>query len=244
MYGKYPLLILLALIASCTHPLEIVGNGDIMSASGDHDCLLEQQPCEAVAVNKYVETYMPLARNGYRFVGWENCLVQEGEYCVWNVNTKTVHKNWGQTMPPLIAKFAPQCAGAPAASFTAIQNVIFNGKGCSNNGCHGGGQPANGMSLSNGNSYNAIVNVAARAGGGLKRVLPGDASSSFLYRKVAARTSPGSFSIAGSPMPLTGSALSTNQLAALALWIDAGAPESGRADELNEVERLLGLCNP
>ncbi len=244
MSRTYLILSLLALITSCTHPIEIAGNGDVMSASGDHDCLLEEMPCKAVAVNEYIETYMPVARNGYRFVGWENCPDQQGEDCVLNVDADTVQKNWGKTMPPLIAKFAPVCAAAPADSFAAIQNVIFNGKGCSNNGCHGGSRPANGMSLSNGNAYAAIVNVTARAGGGLKRVLPGDANNSFLYRKVSAKTNPGSFSVAGSPMPLAGSALSTNQLAALAFWIDAGAPELGRADEMNEVERLLGLCNP
>ncbi len=244
MLRKYPLLILLASVTSCTHPIDIVGGGDVMSASGEHDCLLEELPCKAVAVDEYIETYMPMARNGYRFVGWDNCPDQQGEYCVLNVDADTVHQNWGKTMPPLIAKFAPECADAPADSFSAIQTVIFSGKGCSNSGCHGGGQPANGMNLSTGNAYDNIINVTARAGGGLKRVLPGDADNSFLYRKVAAKTNPGSFSIAGSPMPLTGSALSTNQLAALALWINAGAPEFGRADELNEVERLLALCNP
>ncbi|MEE4143280.1 MAG: hypothetical protein V2I26_00640 [Halieaceae bacterium] len=163
---------------------------------------------------------------------------------MFDVKAGVVFDNWGKVMPPLVAKFAPLCEAAPTASFAAIQNVIFDGKGCSNGGCHQGSGAANGMNLSSGNAYAAIVNVAARAGGGLKRVLPGDANNSFLYRKVAARTNPGSFTVAGSPMPLTGSALSVNQLAALALWIDAGAPEFGRADELNEVERLLGLCDP
>lgn len=53
----------------------------------------------------------------------------------------------------------------------------------------------------------------------------------------------GSFQISGNPMPLAVTALSADQLAALALWIDAGAPQFGRAGELNEIERLLGLCN-
>ena len=244
MKPNYLPMLLLACLVGCTHPIEIAGEGDIRSSSGQHDCLLEEQPCEAVAVGAYNEGYRPEPRSGFQFVGWQNCLSQQGESCVFNVPADAVFKNWGKTMPPLVAKFAPLCEAAPAASFAAIQTVIFNGKGCSNNGCHGGSQPANGMNLTTGKAYAAIVNANARAGGGLKRVLPTDAENSFLYQKVAARTNPGSFRIAGSPMPLTGTALSANQQAALALWIDAGAPEFGRADELNEVERLLGLCNP
>jgi hypothetical protein len=230
-------------VAGCTHPIDIVGEGDILSSSGDNDCLLEARPCSAVAVAEYIETYHPEPRAGYQFVGWDNCLTRQGPDCVFQVDTATVQNNWFKTMPPLVAKFAPICAGAPADSFAAIQNVIFNGKGCSSGGCHSGNLPPNGLNLTNGSSYSAIVNVNAQIGGGLKRVLPGDANNSYLYRKVAAKTQPGSFTIFGSPMPLSGSALSTNQLAALAVWINAGAPASGRANELNEVERLLGLCN-
>lgn len=244
MKPPYLPILILASLVGCTHPIDIVGEGDIRSTSGKNDCLLEELPCEAVAVGEYVEAYRPEPRSGYQFVGLNNCLAQQGESCIFDVDAGTVLNNWGKVMPPLVAKFAPLCEAAPSASFAAIQTVIFNGKGCSNSGCHGGSSPANGMNLSNGRAYAAIVNVTARAGGGLKRVLPGDANNSFLYRKVAAKTNPGSFTISGSPMPLTGSALSANQLAALALWIDSGAPEFGRAGELNEVERLLGLCNP
>ena len=244
MKRHYVPILLLLCLAGCTHPIDIVGQGDIRSSSGEHDCLLEELPCEAVAVHDYVETYRPEPRSGFQFVGWDNCIAQQGEKCVFDIKAGVVFENWGKVMPPLVAKFAPLCEAAPNASFAAIQSVIFDGKGCSNSGCHRGSGAANGMNLSSGNAYAAIVNVTARAGAGLKRVLPGEADNSFLYRKVAARTKPGSFTVAGSPMPLTGSALSANQLAALALWIDAGAPESGRADELNRVEQLLGLCNP
>ena len=98
------------------------------------------------------------------------------------------------------------------------------------------------MNLSTGNAYANIVNVDAQTGGGLKRVLPGDANNSYLYHKVSAKSNPGSFQISGSPMPLVGSALSDNQLKALGVWINAGAPHTGRATELREVEQLLGLC--
>ena len=242
MKTTLPLLGLLATLAACTHPLEIVGEGDILSASGDHDCLLENQPCKVEAVDAYRETYFPQPRPGHEFVDWENCLFRDGDSCVFDVPADAVQKNWGETMPALIAKFAPACPDAPADTFTAIQTVIFEGKGCTGSACHDSRGPQAGMNLTAGNAYANIVDVEAQSGGGLKRILPGDADNSFLYRKVAAKTSPGSFRVAGSPMPLVGSALSTAQLAALAAWIDAGAPQTGRAGELREVEQLLGLC--
>ena len=243
MKARAWLILLLVVGGGCTHPIEIAGEGDIRSSSGSHDCLLEDLPCKAVAVSEYIETYIPEPRSGSRFVGWENCLSQDGENCVFNVSAEVVLQNWFKTMPALVAKFAPLCESAPADSFAGIQAVIFNGKGCSAGGCHSGGSSAGGLNLSSGRSYDSIVEVSARGGAGLKQILPGDAASSYLYRKVAARTNPGSFTISGSPMPLGGSALSADQLAALAAWIDAGAPRSGRADEMNRVEQLLGLCN-
>lgn len=238
-------LLLLVLLATggCTHPIEIVGSGDVRSDSGDNDCLLEDLPCEAVAITEYVETYRPSPRSGHQFVGWDNCLTSNGEACVFNVPAELVLENWFQTWPALVAKFAPLCEGAPVDSFAAIQTVIFNGKGCSSGGCHSGNSPAGGMNLTDGRSFSSIINVTARSGGGLKRILPGNANSSYLYRKVSAKTNPGSFTISGSPMPRVGTALSNNQLAALETWISNGAPQFGRADEFNEVERLLGLCN-
>jgi hypothetical protein len=243
MKARAWLILLLVLGGGCTHPIDIVGEGDIRSSSGSRDCLLEDLPCKAVAVSEYIETYIPQPGFGYSFVGWDNCLSQDGDNCVFNVAATTVQQNWFKTMPALVAKFAPLCESAPVDSFAAIQAVIFDGKGCSGGGCHSGRSPANGMNLANGRSYSAIFNITAEAGGGLKRILPGDAASSYLYRKVSARTSPGSFQISGNPMPLAETALSADQLAALALWIDAGAPQFGRAGELNEIERLLGLCN-
>lgn len=240
---KLPLFCLVALLAGCTHPMDIVGKGDILSASGDNDCLLEDLPCKVDVVDEYMETYFPQPRPGYEFVGWDNCLARDGDNCVFEVSADVVHDNWGETMPALVAKFAPLCNDAPADSFTAIQNVIFDGKGCTGSSCHDSRGPQAGMNLTAGNAYDSIVDVTAQSGNGLKRILPGDAENSFLYRKVSAKTNPGSFQIAGSPMPLVGSALTTDQLAALAAWINAGAPRTGRVGELKEVEQLLGLCD-
>ncbi len=227
MKARAWLILILVIGGGCTHPIEIVGDGDIRSSSGSHDCLLENLPCKAVALGEYIETYIPEPRSGSNFVGWDNCLSQDGENCVFNVSAEIVQQNWFKTMPALVAKFAPLCENAPADSFAAVQAAIFDGKGCSTGGCHSGGNPASGLNLSSARSYDSSVDVSARGGGGLKLILPGNAAESYLYRKVAARTNPGSFTISGSPMPLVGSALSADQLAALAAWIDAGAPRNG-----------------
>lgn len=245
MRSTIPVLLMAAVLAGCDHPLDIVGGeGDILSASGERDCLLENLPCVIEVVEAYDETYFAEPRAGYEFVGWDNCLVAQDNSCSFNIPENIVEDNWGNTMPALVAKFAPLCAGAPSSSFGAIQTAIFNAKGCTASACHDGNGPQAGLNLTTGNSYAEIVNVTAQSGGGLKLVLPGDATNSYLYRKVSAKTRPGSFSISGSPMPVVGSALSDDQLTALALWIDAGAPQSGRASEFREVEQLLGFCDP
>ena len=122
-----------------------------------------------------------------------------------------------------------------------FQQAIFNGKGCASGGCHSGNRPAGNMNLSSGSSFTNTVGRPA-ASSPLQRIQPGNANNSYLFRKVSAKTNPGSFSISGSPMPLGGNALSDSQLAALAAWINAGAPQTGRSSESNEVEVLLGAC--
>jgi hypothetical protein len=241
--------IVLPLIYACSHPIEIVGEGDVWSTGGK-TCTLEDYQggldnCSKNCVTgAYQETYYAEPRENWVFVHWGNyCTDAIDNSCSFDIPAAVVDQYWFQTIPPLVAKFAPICEAAPADSFAAIQNVIFNDKGCTSGGCHGGGSEAGGLDLSDGNSYQDIFNVTAQSGGGLKLVLPEDANNSYLYQKVSANTDPGSFDISGSPMPLGGTALSSDQLAALAVWIDAGAPQFGRADEFNEVEQLLGLCD-
>lgn len=240
MPRRLTFVLMLGVLGACTHPLEIVGEGDILSATGENDCLLEQQPCEAVAVTEYVETYTAVPRSGFIFMGWEGCASTTNE-CSFDVTEEVVIDNWFTTAPSLVAKFAPDCSSAPADTFTSIQQAIFNGKGCASGGCHSGNSPAGNMSLSSGSSFTNTVGRPA-ASSPLQRVQPGNANNSYLFRKVSAKTNPGSFSISGSPMPLGGNALSDSQLAALAAWINAGAPQTGRSSESNEVEVLLGAC--
>jgi hypothetical protein len=242
MNAKVLLVFFVVGLYGCTHPLDIVGEGDILSSSGDNDCLLENLPCEAIAGGDYLETYTAVARPGHEFVGWEGCISSDNTLCSFDVPEDIVVQFWFETAPPLVAKFAPECSQAPADSFAAIGDVIFTGKGCSAGGCHSGSAPQAGMNLSSNVAYGNIVNVNSRTSS-LQRVLPGDASSSYLFRKVSAKTNPGSFPISGSPMPRNNRVLSNDELAALELWINAGAPQFGRADEFKQVEQLLGLCD-
>ena len=75
-------------------------------------------------------------------------------------------------------------AGAIRADmFNAIQNAIFTPT-CA--ACHGRGKSAAaGLYLTEGNSYDALVNVpSAKATDGSLRVVPGDAENSFMYKVV------------------------------------------------------------
>ena len=105
-------LALVGLLAACSHPLEPVGEGDILSASGDRDCLLEdykagEDNCMRNLVkDDYKETYYAQPRPGWRFERWENqCLDVKENQCSFDFPGSMVFKFWGGTMPPLRAIF-------------------------------------------------------------------------------------------------------------------------------------------
>ncbi len=222
-------------LAACDHPIAINGQGDVTSASGERDCQLEDQPCVFRIVDEYQEAYQPQPRNGFEFAGWDGCGTFDGDACVFNVPAGVVESFWGQTMPPLTARFSPQCIDGPASSFAAIQAEIFSI--CTT--CHGA---SGGLNLEPAVAYDNIVNVESRQTT-LNRVVPGNPDASYLYQKLFEKANPGSFAIQGEGMPRLGGPLSNEQLQALALWISAGAPETGRVGISNQVETLLGFCN-
>jgi hypothetical protein len=84
----------------------------------------------------------------------------ESENCVFDIPAETVDKNWVKTMPPLQAKFVPICEAAPADSFAAIQNVIFNGKGCAI------GKSPRQIALDSGNEHSVMAKCGESAGTG------------------------------------------------------------------------------
>lgn len=103
-------------------------------------------------------------------------------------------------------------------SFSTDVNSIFVTKGCTSGNCHGGG--SGGMTLSGSASadYAAIVNVPASADPSFFRVKPDDAQNSYVVMKIEGR--------AGSRMPLGGPSLTSNEIAIIRNWIDAGAPSN------------------
>lgn len=97
-------LLVVAFATACSHPLEILGDGDITSSTGNNNCSLEDQPCSNYVAGDYNVTYSALPRAGWVFSGWENCGEQFPQ-CVINLPAATVDQYWGQAVPPLRALF-------------------------------------------------------------------------------------------------------------------------------------------
>ena len=111
-----------ALITGCSHPLEIVGEGDIESSTGTNDCSLEQQPCANNVAGDYHVTYTAQPRAGSSFVTWEGCGTQHPE-CTFNLPADTVDQFWFQTAPALRAVFTQKNYGLTATPYTTLQQV-------------------------------------------------------------------------------------------------------------------------
>jgi hypothetical protein len=105
----------------------------------------------------------------------------------------------------------------PTATFTRVQNEIFTPT-CAQLGCHDSIGRQQGQVLAPGVAYAQIVNHPSTEMPQLMRVLPGDPSNSYLYRKVTGAN------ITGERMPLGGPYLSDAQLKLIRDWIRRGAP--------------------
>lgn len=123
----------------------------------------------------------------------------------------------------------------PATFFTGtydrIQKQIFN-QTCAVSGCHDSQSQTGNLLLESGASYTNLVNVApdnnAAGTAGYLRIrqtspTTGDASTSFLYKKITNDLGTGM----GSRMPLVGPVLDSTLIEVIRLWIEAGAPQTG-----------------
>lgn len=105
----------------------------------------------------------------------------------------------------------------PPVSFAASVQPIFSAN-CATSGCHTGGSPLAGLNLEPGQAYGNIVNVASTQIPAIQRVLPGDASNSYLYQKIT-----DAMGIMGSPMPFGSFPLPQDDIDAIEAWINQGA---------------------
>ncbi|MCB1704366.1 MAG: hypothetical protein KDI17_05860 [Halioglobus sp.] len=104
----------LLLLQACSHPIEIIGEGDVLSASGDRSCLLEEHAAGAdncsnnLVVHDYRETYYAVPRPDWTFHRWVNqCSGATGNECSFDISANAVRQFWGQAAPPLTAIFRP-----------------------------------------------------------------------------------------------------------------------------------------
>ena len=131
------------------------------------------------------------------------------------------------------------------SSYAAIQKLVFERRGCTASACHGQAK-VGGLDLRAEASYENLVDVASNNSKNA-RVQPGSAIQSYLYHKLQAATHPGSVEIAGSPMPVGAPPLSENELQAVQLWIQKGAPKTGAVGDATkdlDVGKLLDACLP
>ncbi|MBM4265627.1 MAG: hypothetical protein FJ144_03260 [Deltaproteobacteria bacterium] len=126
-----------------------------------------------------------------------------------------------------------------ASTFEAIQTVVFERHGCTQEVCHGSAA-SGGLDLRPDVAWSNLVEIPS-VGSSLARVVPGDRERSYLYLKLAAKTLPGTVAINGAPMPSGLPALRESELEAVRLWITAGAPQTGTVPG---TESLLDACLP
>jgi len=107
-----------------------------------------------------------------------------------------------------------------AVSFSGEVQPIFNAR-CAVPFCHSGAVPTQGLDLSEGRSYVAIVNRSSTERPALELVAPGAPDTSYLAWKIGG--APAGETILGSPMPLSGGPLSATEQATIRKWIAQGA---------------------
>lgn len=105
----------------------------------------------------------------------------------------------------------------PTATFARIQSEIFTPT-CAQLGCHDPLGQQQQQVLSAGRAYASIVNKPSVEMPSLMRILPGDPSNSYLYRKITG------IGITGDRMPQGRPPLTAAQIKLIRDWILRGAP--------------------
>lgn len=103
-----------------------------------------------------------------------------------------------------------------ADNLASIQANIFT-PNCALSGCHSGASPAQGLLLSDGNSFRELLDQASSEASALNLIEPGDADSSYLVRKIEGTAA------VGLQMPRLMTPLTVEKIAVIRSWIDKGA---------------------
>jgi predicted CxxxxCH...CXXCH cytochrome family protein len=142
---------------------------------------------------------------------------------------------------------AGQCSEQFDSTFAAVQEMIFERRGCTSVTCHSGAMPAGGLDLSPAVAWRNLIDVppqsvATAQHPGLARVVPGNKKRSLLWLNLAAATLPSLWQAPVRPMPQGGLApLTSDELALVQLWIEYGATRDGVVPGSGE---LVDACLP
>ena len=141
---------------------------------------------------------------------------------------------------------AQECTnGSFDSTYDLIQKAIFENKGCTTGSCHGAAA-AGGLVLTADVSYDNLVSQAVQSVDaatipGLLRVVPSQKDQSLLYLNLAAATLPDQWEAPLRSMPIGFDPLTTDELEAVRLWIEAAASRDGVVPGTAE---LLDACLP
>lgn len=131
------------------------------------------------------------------------------------------------------------CGCALSSTWEALSRVSFVKHACTQVGCHGSAAVAGNLDLRPAFAYRSLVGVPSTVSPEERRVEAGAVrEKSLLWRKLAARTLRLG-GVPGTSMPIGDPPFSADELEALALWIESGAPENSVVPGTGP---LLGLC--
>jgi len=140
------------------------------------------------------------------------------------------------------AALAQDCeSGTFSSTFELIEKAIFQRHGCTDDLCHGDAV-SGGLDLRPGAAYESLVDVDAQSVPGYKRIVAGQTAPSLFWINLAAKTRPNEWRAPLRAMPADPQpALSEEELEALRLWIEKGAPATG---VVPHTDTLLDACLP
>lgn len=131
--------------------------------------------------------------------------------------------------------------GSFDSTYALIQKAIFENRGCAESICHGDAR-SGGLDLRAGVSYDNLVDVRAGSVANTFRVVAGQKDKSLLWLNLAGKSQPDFWTAPLRPMPLDPvPALTEDELEAVRLWIERGAPRTGVIPGTDE---LLDACLP